>query len=79
MSLEKSERRDVHIVGITCLIGAIVLSILMGWGIVTFGWDMSVLVVVVTDGVMWVIGIGCLLKPDTFGRALREWAEHNGG
>jgi len=70
----------VFLLGIISLVGAILVSILMGWGIITFGVrDMSILWAVVPDGVLWVIGIGCLLKPDTFGRALAEMAEHYGG
>jgi len=68
----------VYIVGIISLVLAILLSIFMGWAIITFGVrDMSILWVVVPDGVLWVIGIGCLLKPDTFGRALARWAQRH--
>ncbi len=60
MSLDEYWRRDVYISGIISLVLAILLSIFMGWLIITFGVrDMSILWVVVPIGVLWVIGIGC--------------------
>jgi hypothetical protein len=69
-------KQDVYGIGIVFILLAILLSILTGNQITTIGWNISTWVLIFFDGVSGVFGIGCLLKPNSFGMVILRLIEN---
>jgi hypothetical protein len=70
------KKEEVYGIGIVFLLLSILLSIFTGNQAINSGWNMSTWVLVVVDGVSGVFGIGCLLKPDSFGAVILRLIEN---